>query len=161
MKAMLKLLAVGAAAILASSAAHAQDAPASAGPPPGAGLTAENPSVRNGGDTMDRDTAMLRDQAIQEQQRKAREGSKGTPRSVAALPSEVTVGSEIHDPRGALIGTVDSVDMANAVVKTSIGRVAVPLEAFGKDSKGLMLAMKKDDFDAQVAAANKPAAPAH
>ncbi|MEI9927902.1 MAG: hypothetical protein WDN44_09715 [Sphingomonas sp.] len=161
MRWMLRMLAAASATALSLGAAHAQDAP-SAGAPAGPGLSTENSTVRNPGDTSSREADMMRDQAILDQQRKAREGGKSGNRSVPALPAEVTVGSEVHDVRGAVIGTVDSVDMASAVVSTSVGKAAVPLEAFGKNSKGLLLGVRKEDFESQVAAANKPAdAPAH
>lgn len=86
---------------------------------------------------------------------KAPKTVKGS-RAVPATPDDVTVGSEIRDSKGVLLGKVDSVSMAAAVVAAEGGKVEVPLEAFGKNNKGLLLAMTKADFDAAVAAANKP-----
>lgn len=158
MKWILKLLAIAGATVATAGVAHAQAAAPAPTGPAGPGLSTENSAVRNGGDTMDRDAAMLRDQAILDQQRKGMQGSKGAPRAVPALPADITVGSQVSDIRGALIGTIDSVDMASAVIATSVGKASVPLEAFGKNQKGLLLGVRKAEFEAQVAAANKPAA---
>jgi len=151
---MLKLAAIGAAAVLATGTACAQTAPAGAAPA-GPGLTAENPAVRNGGDTMDRDANAARDAAIANA--RDRDNAPKTARAVPAKPADVTVGSEVRDSKGVVIGTIESVSMASAVVAATGGKVEVPLEAFGKNNKGLLLATTKADFDAAVAAAVKPA----
>lgn len=151
---MLKLAAIGAAAILATGAACAQTAPAGAAPA-GPGLTPENPAVRNGGDTMDRDANAARDAAIANA--RDRDNAPKTARAVPAKPADVIVGSEVRDSKGVVIGTIDSVSMAAAVVSSTGGKVEVPLEAFGKNSKGLLVGMTKAQFDAAVAAAVKPA----
>ena len=153
MRTKLKLLALVAGLGLGSGAAHAQDALPPAAPP-GPGLTAENSSVRNGGDTAEREAMAARDAAIRSSRGKS---DKKSMRSVPAKPEEVVAGSEVRDPKGELIGTIDSVTMAAAVVNSPGGKVEVPLEAFGKNSKGLLVGMAKADFDAAVAAANKPA----
>ncbi|RYD89430.1 MAG: hypothetical protein EOP61_31665 [Sphingomonadales bacterium] len=68
----------------------------------------------------------------------------------------MTIGSEIRDSKGAVLGKVDSVSMSAAVVAAEGGKVEVPLESFGKNNKGLLLSLTKAEFDAAVAAANKP-----
>ena len=151
---MLKLAAIGAAAVLATGTACAQAAPAGAAPA-GPGLTAENPAVRNGGDTMDRDANAARDAAIANA--RDRDNAPKTARAVPAKPADVTVGSEVRDSKGVVIGTIESVSMASAVVAATGGKVEVPLEAFGKNNKGLLVGMTKALFDAAVAAAVKPA----
>lgn len=151
---MLKLVAVAGAAMLATGTAWAQAAPAGAAPA-GPGLGAENPAVRNGGDTMDRDNAAARDAAIAHA--RDRDNAPHSARAVPAKPADVTVGAEVRDSKGVVIGTIDSVSMASAVVAATGGKVEVPLEAFGKNSKGLMVGMTKAQFDAAVAAAVKPA----
>lgn len=150
---MLKLVAVAGAAILATGTAFAQDEahPAPAGP----GLTAENPAVRNGGDTMDRDANAARDAAIASA--RDRDNAPHSARAVPAKPQDVTVGAEVRDSKGVVIGTIESVSMASAVVAATGGKVEVPLEAFGKNNKGLLVGMTKAQFDAAVAAAVKPA----
>ena len=88
--------------------------------------------------------------------RKAAKPVKGN-RAVPAKPDDVTVGSEIRDSKGVVLGKVDSVSMSAAVVSAEGGKVEVPLESFGKNNKGLLLSLTKAEFDAAVAAANKPA----
>jgi hypothetical protein len=151
---MLKLAAIGAVAILATGTACAQAAPAGAAPA-GPGLGAENPSVRNGGDTMDRDNNAARDAALANA--RDRDNAPKTARAVPAKPADVMVGGEVRDSKGVVIGTIDSVSMAAAVVASTGGKVEVPLEAFGKNNKGLLVGMTKAQFDAAVAAAVKPA----
>lgn len=153
MRTLLKLIAAAGAAILATGAAHAQDAQDSYRPS-GPGLGAENNQVRNGGDTFDRDAANARDAAIADQRKK--ESAPRTARAVPATPGDVTVGSEVRDSKGVVIGTIESVSMAAAVVASTGGKVEVPLEGFGKNNKGLLIGMTKADFDAAVAAAVKP-----
>jgi hypothetical protein len=44
------------------------------------------------------------------------------------------------------------------VVKTTGGRVKIPLDAFGKDEKGLVFAISKAEFDQMLAGvSNRPA----
>lgn len=78
-------------------------------------------------------------------------------RAVPATPDDVTVGSEIRDAKGLVLGKVDSVSLSAAVVAAEGGKVEVPLESFGKNNKGLLLSLTKTEFDAIVAGANKPA----
>jgi len=78
-------------------------------------------------------------------------------RALPAKPEDVTVGSDIRDSKGVLLGKVESVGMAAAVVASAGGKVEVPLEAFGKNSKGLLLPVTKAEFDKMVADANTPA----
>jgi hypothetical protein len=152
---MLKLAAMSAAALLATGTAHAQATAPAGAAPSGPGLGAENPAVRNGGDTFDRENATARDAAIASARN--RDAAPRTARAVPAKPADVTVGSEVRDRKGEVIGTIDSVSMAAAVVASPGGKVEVPLEAFGKNNKGLLVGMTKAEFDAAVAAAVKPA----
>lgn len=156
MKTILKLLLPAAALCLGAGTAHAQAAPA--GPAPaGPGLQGENSAVRNGGDTMDRDAMMARDAELAKAGGRDRAGKTHTPRSVPAKPEDVLVGAEVRDMKGVHVGTIESVSMAAAVLKADGGAVEVPLEAFGKDSQGLLIGMSKADFDKIVADAIKPA----
>jgi hypothetical protein len=148
---MLKLLLATAALSLGAGAAHAQDAANPA--PPNPGLMGENSTVRNGGDTSDRDSAAARDAAIAKQQAASRGESGRKSRTVPALPGDVTVGALVRDSKGVPVGAIESISMSAAVLKADAGAVEVPLEAFGKDGKGLLIGMTKADFDKAVAAA--------
>ena len=69
-----------------------------------------------------------------------------------ATQADIVAGTEIRDNKGVPIGTVDRLDADGVVVATTSGRVKVPLEAFGKDSKGLVFAISKAEFDQMLAA---------
>ncbi|MCW3847063.1 hypothetical protein OF829_07410 [Sphingomonas sp. LB-2] len=157
MKLMLKLAAIVCAGMLATGTAYAQAGPPSGGgAPAGPGYTAENYTVRNGGDEAQRDAEAARTKAIEEQRAKERPGAARTARSGPASPDDIVAGAEVRDPKGQVVGKVESVSMAAAVVVTEVGKVEVPLEAFGKNSKGLLISMSKNDFLDAVAEANKP-----
>lgn len=151
MKTILKL-AMGASAIaMSAGVAHAQTSTGSGSA--SAGGFSQSPEVRNGGDTIDRDAQRARDEAVAN----GRAGkSSGNTRNVAATPDDVQAGAEVRDPRGVLVGRIESVSMSAAVVVTETGKVEVPLEAFGKNKKGLLISMSKADFDKAVAEATKP-----
>ncbi|WP_066799228.1 hypothetical protein [Sphingomonas soli] len=137
---LFKSLAVVAAFTLGAGAAHAQI------------LVGEESRDFSGADK-NKVAESERDRAMADSAKpKAVRGSRAVP----ADPNDVKVGSEIRDSKGVVLGRVDSVSMSAAVVASEGGKVEIPLEAFGKNNKGLLLAMTKADFDAAVAAANKP-----
>jgi hypothetical protein len=136
------------AAALAAPASAQQEPPVNPAPAD-AGLNAQNPAVRNGGDNFDSEMMRARDEAIAQQRNKQRRKS----RTVAAAYEDIVPGSSIRDPKGLLIGTVESVGLDAAVVASPGGKVEVPVEAFGKDREGLLVSMNKAEFDAAVAAA--------
>lgn len=153
---MLKFAAAVGAATLATGTACAQSGPpAGGGAPAGPGYTAENLTVRNGGDSTERDAMAARDRALDEARRRTADAPK-TARAVPASPEDVTVGSAVRDKKGVIIGTIESVSMSAAVVVSAGGKVEVPLEGFGKNNKGLLVSMTKAEFDAAVAAVLKP-----
>jgi hypothetical protein len=141
---------VVAACGMIATPALAQSVPPPSNSPTAAGALVQNPTVRNGGDTTDRDIERARDDAM------ARENKPHGNHAVPAKPDDIVAGAAIRDSKGAALGTVESVTMSGAVVATANGKVMVPLDAFGKDGKGLVFGMTKADFDAQVAAANQP-----
>jgi hypothetical protein len=159
MKKILKPLLVAAGLVLGAGTAHAQAGGSpSSGAPPGPGYAAENLTVRNGGDSTERDAIRAREDALAKMRLEERSGKSGkTLRQVPAQPEDVTVGAEVRDKKGAHVGAIESVTMGSAVLKADGGAVAVPLEAFGKDSQGLLIGVTKAEFDKLVADANKPA----
>jgi hypothetical protein len=82
-------------------------------------------------------------------EKRARKG-KGND-AVPATLADIVAGSQLHDKAGVPIGTVDRLDPDGVVVATAKGRVKVPLEAFGKNGKGLLLALTKAEFDQMIA----------
>ena len=69
-----------------------------------------------------------------------------------------TVGAKVYGPDGVEAGTVEKVDAANAVVNTGTKRATLPLAAFGKNEKGLLVSMTREQLDAAVEAATAKAA---
>jgi hypothetical protein len=79
-----------------------------------------------------------------------------TPRKDAARPAtaaDLTVGATISDSKGLEVGYIKSIDPTGVTVATIGGQVKVPADAFGKNSKGLLIGMSKADFDKLVAQA--------
>ena len=68
----------------------------------------------------------------------------------AAAP---TVGAKVFDPQGAEVGSIEKVDAANAVVYTGTKRATLPLSAFAKNEKGLLISMSQAQLNAAVASA--------
>ena len=100
------------------------------------------------------DTATNIDKAMREERLAAEKGKVS--RAVPAKPADIVAGSDVHDSKGVVLGKVESASMSAAVVASAVGKVEVPLEAFGKNNKGLLLALTKADFDKMVADASKP-----
>lgn len=145
-----KLAALAAGLVLGASVAHAQAGPSGPGNPVLVGSVGA-PELK-GPD----DTASNIDRAVREERVEAAAKAK-TARAVPAKPGDITAGSEVRDSKGVVLGKVESASMSAAVVATELGKVEVPLEAFGRNNNGLLLALTKKDFDAMVAGANKPA----
>jgi len=70
---------------------------------------------------------------------------------------EITAGAKVYGPQGDEVGTIDKVDGANAVVNTGKHTAALPTSAFGKNEKGLLVSMSRDQLDAAVEAAEAKA----
>ena len=82
-----------------------------------------------------------------------REGLEPRTKGSAAQLADLTAGSKVFDPEGALLGRLDRLDGNRAIVVTGTGQVAVPAEAFGRNKHGLLLDVSKRQFDSMVAAA--------
>ena len=79
------------------------------------------------------------------------------PRHAAAVPAtaaDIKAGSPLRDVKGVSIGTVASVDPDGVVVDTGQSKIKVPLMAFGKDDRGLLLAITAAKFNELVAQAH-------
>jgi len=82
---------------------------------------------------------------------------------VPATVSDVVAGAPIRDVKGVSVGMVATLaanevaDPDSVVVDTGQTKVGVPLNAFGKDDKGLMLGITAANFKQLVAQANTQA----
>ncbi len=68
-----------------------------------------------------------------------------------------TVGAKVYDAAGGEVGTIEKVDAANAVVFTGTKRATLPIAAFGKGAKGLVISMTQAELNNAVAAAETQA----
>ena len=75
-------------------------------------------------------------------------------RARAATAADVVAGAAVSDSAGVQLGTIESADASGAVIVTAVGRARIPLNAFGKNSHGLLLQTTKAQFEATVARAN-------
>ena len=83
-----------------------------------------------------------------------RNSAPRTERARPATAADIVAGAAVSDTAGVQLGTIESVDANGAVILTAVGRARVPVEAFGKNSHGLLLQTTKAQFDASVASAN-------
>ena len=73
--------------------------------------------------------------------------SSSTRRAVAATAADLVAGAAVSDKAGQPLGKIDSVGTDGVVLATADGgKVAVPANAFGKTSKGLLLGITKAQF---------------
>lgn len=72
--------------------------------------------------------------------------SAATPAATAT--ASVTAGATVYDTSGGVVGTVASVDGANAVIDTGAVKAAVPISSLGAGAKGPVLAMTRAQLDA-------------
>jgi len=117
--------------------------------PPGGltgGVTGNTPSMADQVDQMNRH--------INGEREHGRNSSAHVDRARPATAAEVIAGVAVNDSAGVQLGTIESVDAGGAVIVTAAGRARIPMEAFGKNSHGLLLQTTKAQFDATVAQAN-------
>jgi len=147
-----------AAAMLVPAAAAAQvggTPPPTPAPPSNEGTQNPygGPRDSDAGDTSvylnnERETAKaMRDRAAREAEQ------ANLPRGSAAAAGDLAAGSEVRDRKGIVVGTIEAVEADGAIVSTGAAKVKVPLDAFGKNKKGLLLGITKAEFDAVVAGA--------
>ena len=75
-------------------------------------------------------------------------------KAVPATAADIKAGAALRDVRGVPVGTIDSIADQQVVVNTGQTKIGVPLTAFGKDDKGLLLAITAQQFNDAVAKAH-------
>lgn len=75
----------------------------------------------------------------------------------AAAAVQVAAGATVYGPDGNEVGKVEKVEGGNAVINTGKNSAAVPVGAMGRNDKGLLVSMTRDQLDAAVAAATAKA----
>ncbi|AQR74913.1 hypothetical protein [Sphingomonas sp. LM7] len=143
---ILKVSAVAAALTLAG-VAHAQ----TGAPPPPA--QAPQPSAPEFRGPDDRVTDFNR---LNNEVSKPVPGPTRSSRPVSVSPEDVTQGRDVRDSKGVVIGTIERVGMAFAVIASPAGKIEVEFASLAKNNKGLMINMTKAKFDAILAGNAKP-----
>lgn len=69
----------------------------------------------------------------------------------AAETVQIAAGDSVYDPDGALVGTIESVDAANAIIDMEGKKVGLPVNAFGKNDQGLLIGSKVGELKANIA----------
>ena len=73
-----------------------------------------------------------------------------------ATAADLKTGTAVYDQNGGSVGTVESSDAVGAVISTGKARVKIPVAGIGKNARGLVVAMTKDQLEAAAAASAKP-----
>lgn len=81
----------------------------------------------------------------------------GAPLFAQNATVEVAAGAIVYDTQGAEVGRVDKVDGGIAVVNTGKNSASVPVTGIGRNEKGLLLLMTREQLDAAVEAATAKA----
>jgi hypothetical protein len=75
-----------------------------------------------------------------------------------ATAADIKAGAQVRDIKGVPVGTIATLasnevvaDPTQAVIDTGGTKIAVPLSAFGKDDKGLLLSITAEKFNQLVA----------
>lgn len=71
----------------------------------------------------------------------------------AAAKVEVTVGAPVYDPQGQQVGTIAKVDGATVVINTGKHSASLATASIGRNEKGLLVSMTREQLDAAVEAA--------
>jgi hypothetical protein len=148
----------GGLALVPAVAANAQ-APGGGGPPPNVGAArAQDIAAANRQVDSDYNTLAGRGVEVNNMDR------KGAPKRrppVPATAADIKAGAQVRDVKGVPIGTIAALgpnevtaDSDQTVIDTGHGKIGVPLSAFGKDDKGLLLSITAQTFNQLVAQAN-------
>jgi|GEM_PF-5713015 len=70
-----------------------------------------------------------------------------------AAKVEVTVGAPVYDAQGQQVGTIEKIDGATAVLNTGKHSASLATASFGRNEKGLLVSMTREQLDAAVEAA--------
>ena len=147
----------GGVAVAAASAASAQ----MAGPPPGAatagGPRSQDVAATNRQTDNDYNTLAGRGVKVTNQDRvnvKAPKRASVGP----ATAADIKAGAQVRDVKGVPVGTIATLaanevaaDPNQAIIDTGQTKIGVPLSAFGKDDKGLLLSITAEKFNQLVA----------
>lgn len=69
---------------------------------------------------------------------------------VAATATDFKVGAMVHDQKGGMVGKIEAIEGADAVVATGKVRAKIPQGSFGKSGDTLVLGLTKAELEAQA-----------
>ena len=88
-----------------------------------------------------------------DRQRSARNKHKGP---VPATTADLVAGAAVRDKAGLQIATVERLEADGAVVRAGDRLAKIPVDAFGKDDGGLLIAITADEFRTAIAQTSVP-----
>jgi hypothetical protein len=152
----------GGVALAAASAADAQMGPQAPSAPVG-GPRAQDVAAANHQIDSDYNTLAGRGVKVTDQSRVG-SGTASRQKHSSAVPAtaeDIKAGVQVRDVKGVPVGTIATL-AANetasgpeqAVIDTGQIKIGVPLSAFGKDDKGLLLSITAEKFNQLVAQAH-------
>jgi len=162
---MQRMILVSIAAVAAcagADAANAQNAPAPT-LPPGAGGGPRVEDVAASHRQFDNDYNLIASRGVEVNNMDRVDAKRAAAKRHSAVPataSDILAGAPIRDVKGVSVGMVATLaanevaDPDSVVVDTGQTKIGVPLSAFGKDDKGLLLSISADNFKQLVAQAS-------
>jgi hypothetical protein len=152
----------GGVALATASAAGAQGAPtAPTGGVRSQDVAAANRQVDNDYNTLAGRGVKVNNKDRADSKTVQKRGSVGP-----ATAADIKAGAEVRDIKGVPVGTIAVLasnevvaDPTQAVIDTGQTKIAVPLSAFGKDDRGLLLSITAEKFNQLVAQVHASAAP--
>ncbi|MEP7130554.1 MAG: hypothetical protein ABI770_05440 [Sphingomicrobium sp.] len=135
----------------AAGAAGAQGVPSGPSSVPGSGDSAK---ISNGNRENNAEYNRLVGASDAKAQAANGDKVKTRPVAVPATAADIKAGAALRDVKGVPVGTIDSVTDQQVVVQTGQTKIGVPLVAFGKDDKGLLLSITAQQFNDAVAKAH-------
>ena len=78
--------------------------------------------------------------------------SEPTGTTVLAEREDIRAGAEVLDTEGGLVGTIESVEADGAVIATGNLRAKLPFGSFGKNARGLVISLTRDELEAAARA---------
>ena len=143
--------------IFGASSANAQGPGPGGGPPPNVGA-ARPQDIAAANRQIDSDYNTLAGRGVQVSNMDRKGAKRRAP--VPATAADIKAGAQIRDIKGVAVGVVATLganeisDPDSVVVDTGHGKIGVPLSAFGKDDKGLLLSITAQAFNQLVAQAS-------
>ena len=145
----------GGAALVPSGAAFAQAGGAPPAPPAG---SVDSREVMAGNRETDAAYNRIAGNGVKVTDKDREHGKAKRVAAVPATAADITAGAQVRDVKGVPVGTIATLaanevvaDPSQTVIDTGHGKIGVPLSAFGKDDKGLLLSITAEKFNQLLA----------